>query len=145
MTTNRPIPRRFIATLFLLVCLTLTAGCGSGRPKCVVVGGVVTYRGKPLEGATVVFISATSRPATGSTDAQGRFTLQTFSAGDGVVLGDHVVCVTKTIVDPTITEKTPYPRTTSLLPSRYGTPLKSPLKATVTAGGPNDFHFDLTD
>jgi hypothetical protein len=145
MTSSRSIPGRLAAAASLCIYLTLATGCGSGRPKCVVVSGVVTYRGKPLEGATVTFIPAKSRPASGFTDVQGRFTLQTFSAGDGVVLGEHVVCVTKTVVDPTITEKTPYPRTTSLLPSRYGTPVRSPLKATVTAEGPNDFKFDLTD
>jgi hypothetical protein len=145
MTTNRPIAKRLTAILPLLICLTLTAGCGSGRPKCVAVSGVVTYQGKPVEGATVIFMPPKSRPATGFTDAQGRFTLQTFSAGDGGVLGEHVVCITKTVIDPNAANKSPYSKTKSVLPARYGTPLKSPLKATVTGEGPNDFHFDLTD
>jgi hypothetical protein len=139
------ISNRLAAILFLLACLTLTAGCGSGRPKCVAISGVVTYRGAPVPEATVIFIPPKSRPATGLTDTQGRFKLQTFSAGDGGVLGDHVVCVTKTVVDPTAATTSPYSKTKSVLPARYGTPVKSPLKATVTAEGPNEFKFELTD
>jgi hypothetical protein len=145
MTNNRPISRRLTAILSLLACLTLTAGCGSGHPKCVAVSGVVTYHGKPVEGAVVIFMPPKSRSATGFTDAQGRFTLQTFSAGDGGVLGDHVICITKTVVDATAAAKSPYSKTRSVLPARYGSPLKSHLTATVTAEGPNDFKFDLTD
>jgi hypothetical protein len=145
MTTKPAIFRRVAAALSLFVCLAMMTGCGNGRPKCVVIGGVVTYCGKPVEGATVTFVPTKSRPASGTTDAQGHFTLQTFSAGDGVVLGEHAVCITKTVVDTTVTKKVPYPKTISLLPARYGSPLQSPLKATVTAEGPNDFKFDLTD
>jgi hypothetical protein len=129
----------------LLASLLLAAGCGSGRPKCIAVSGIVTYRGKPVETAIVTFFPKNTRPATGWTDAQGRFTLRTFSTGDGVVLGDHIVCVTKKIVDAKTKKNDPYPKATSVLPDRYGTPVTSPLKATVTADGPNDFRFDLTD
>jgi hypothetical protein len=31
------------------------------------------------------------------------------------------------------------------VPEKYGQVRESPLKASVTAGGPNDFKFDLTD
>jgi hypothetical protein len=145
MLTHQPIIKRLAAILSLLLGLTLAAGCGSGRPKCVSISGVVTYRGKPLEEALVIFIPPKSRPATGITDAQGHFKLQTFAAGDGGVLGDHVVCITKTVVDPTAAQKSPYAKTKSLLPADYGSPIKSPLKATVTAEGPNEFKFDLKD
>jgi hypothetical protein len=148
MIANRFIFGRFAATMSLLVCLILTSGCGSGRPKCIAVSGVVTYRGKPVEGATVMFFPTKSRPASGLTDAKGRFTLQSFSAGDGAVLGSHVVCVNKRIFDPKSpkdTSKATYPKTISVLPDRYATPVQSPLKATVTAEGPNDFSFELSD
>jgi hypothetical protein len=145
MLTHQPILGRLVTIVPLLVCLTLTTGCGSGRPKCVSISGVVTYHGQPLEGAVVIFIPPKSRSATGITDTQGRFTLQTFSAGDGGVLGDHVVCISKTVVDATAAQKSPYSKTKSLLPAIYGTPVKTPLRATVTAEGPNEFKFDLKD
>lgn len=73
--------------------LTLLAGCsGSGTVK---VDGVVTLDGKPLANATVTFHSADGkgRTAIGTTDAQGAFTLTSYSADDGIVPGDYKVVV----------------------------------------------------
>ena len=91
---------RIAAAILLFAALALATGCGDGRPARIPVSGTVTYRGKPLDGANVTFVPKGSRPASGQTDAQGRFTLQTFSSGDGVVAGDHVVCVVKSVPDP---------------------------------------------
>ena len=59
-------------------------GCGSGRPTCVGVTGTVSYRGQPVEGAGVAFISKQGRSASGTTNEQGRFTLMSFSPGDAL-------------------------------------------------------------
>jgi hypothetical protein len=131
--------------ILLALCISVLCGCGSGRPATFSVTGTVTYRGQPLEGARVMFIPKNTRPAVGLTDAQGRFTLLSFAPEDGAVLGEHVVCVAKSTPDPNDKSGSPYPKSLSVLPERYATPLKSPLKATVTAEGPNDFRFDLTD
>jgi hypothetical protein len=136
----------------LLVVAALAAGLASaggcnngGRPKRFQVNGVVIYRGKPLDGAQVTFYPTGARPACGTTDANGRFTLLTFNPNDGAVLGNHVVCVTKYVSDPEDHSDSPYKQKVQILPARYMTPLKSPLRCTVTAEGPNDFRLELAD
>lgn len=129
----------------VVVCMVLTLGCGRAGPKSVAVTGDVTYRGKPVDDANVLFISAKTRPAEGKTDAQGRFEMKTFLADDGATADEQIVCVTKSISDPRPKKNLPYERRVSVLPGRYGTPVQSPLKAAVTIAGPNEFHFELTD
>jgi hypothetical protein len=81
--------------LLALCCIPL--GCArSNRPATFPVHGTVTYRGKPVVGASVEFLTpGASRPATGVTDESGHFRLTTFEADDGAVLGTHVVTVIK--------------------------------------------------
>jgi hypothetical protein len=38
-----------------------------------------------------------------------------------------------------------YKQKVQILPAQYMSPLKSPLRCTVTAEGPNDFRLELTD
>jgi hypothetical protein len=72
-------------------------GCtGSDRPATSPVSGQVTYLGKPIAGATVVFLCpGAPRPAVGTTDASGTYQLTTFEPNDGAVVGTHVVTVKK--------------------------------------------------
>jgi hypothetical protein len=82
--------------MLILLCPLTLAGCGPSRPETVPVSGRVTLDGRPVEGATVMFSpEAEGRPATGTTDAEGNFTLKTFEPGDGALLGKHRVTVTK--------------------------------------------------
>lgn len=77
------------------VALISATGCGPRRPKTIHVEGVVTLDGKPVQGAAVLFSPvAGGHPADGITDAQGKFTLTTFAAGDGALPGEHAVAVT---------------------------------------------------
>jgi hypothetical protein len=133
--------RFFLALLLAVSCL---GGC-DGQPKTFQVTGTVTYHNKPVEGARVMFIPANNRPASGLTDAQGRFTLLSFAVDDGAVAGEHVVCITKAALDGKDTSGSPYPQGHFILPLRYSTPLKTPLKVTVNPAGSNDFRFDLAD
>jgi hypothetical protein len=72
------------------------AGCGPERPQTIGVTGTVTLDGEPLEGAVVGFTpEGGGRPATGTTDAEGRFRLTTFDDGDGALPGRHLVTVAK--------------------------------------------------
>lgn len=83
--------RRAILAAALLLA---PAGCGPRRPPTVAVAGRVVRGGSPVAGAAVTFAPlAGGRPATGVTDAEGRFRLTTFRAGDGAVLGEHVATV----------------------------------------------------
>jgi hypothetical protein len=80
----------------LLPVLVLTqAGCG----RTVAVKGVVTLDGKPVPGATVLFVpeaGGDGRPASGLSDDAGQFRLTTYRPGDGAVPGTYRVVVTKT-------------------------------------------------
>lgn len=149
-----------------LVGLLTLVGCSGalrdkwrdGLPPTHRTGGRVAHNGKPLEGATVVFITKAPRSnrviaATGRTDAAGRFTLRTYTSGDGAIAGQHQVMITKTVmVSPTgqplvankqgeflepLVEK-------SLMPEKYRSPTDSGLVATVVPGQSNDFEFLLS-
>jgi hypothetical protein len=158
--------RLFPATIVLSLISVL--GCGQAtdpnRPKTYPVSGTVTQAGQPVEGANVVFqLADGSRGAVGVTDASGKYTLTTFSAGDGAVVGDYKVAITK-YDRPAITPKSdgsiadtgdePEEEETgrrpaddsepkSLLPEKYANPEGSGLTATVSESGENKFDFTL--
>ncbi|MBN1909619.1 MAG: carboxypeptidase regulatory-like domain-containing protein [Pirellulales bacterium] len=129
-------------TFFLL----LLPGCGKSRPKPVEVTGKVTYRGKPVEEATVNFFPESGYMAIATTDTEGRFTLKTSQVGDGAVVGKYEVTVVKYRANPRANAQTP-PNEQHLpvLPMRYADRKTSKLTANVMAEGPNDFTFDLVD
>jgi hypothetical protein len=133
------------ASLLLAVGLAAAPGCSDGRPKRSPVSGLITYHGKPVEGAQVTFFPKGGRPATGSTDANGRFKLFTFDLNDGALLGEHVVCIRKYVPDPKDSRPAGFKNMIPVVPTRYGSLQESSLRATVTADGPNDFHFELVD
>jgi hypothetical protein len=96
--------RRFeIAGLWLvLAACCLIPGCNrSSGPATYPVRGTVTYLGKPVVGASVVFMAdGASRAATGKTDGAGAFSLTTLEENDGAVPGTHVVTVKKYDSEP---------------------------------------------
>ncbi len=130
-----------VATVFAAAVV----GCGKGRPKTVPVTGTVTFDGKPVEGASVAFYPAEGgRPATGTTDAQGKFTLTTFESGDGALPGSYNVTVMKvsggeaTADEDSDTEETLMgdmgSEGESLLPPKYANVKSSGLTVEVKAG-----------
>lgn len=74
-------------------------GCDSApdNPPTFSVTGKVTYKNKPVEGATVVLVAQTAegRGAVGNTDADGNYKVGTFGEGDGAVVGSYKVKVFK--------------------------------------------------
>lgn len=131
--------KNLILPMMLAVCL----GCGDERSAPAPVTGTVTYKGQPVEGARVMFYPHGTRPAVGTTDANGRFSLLTWAPGDGALEGESVVCIGKTKM--VASANSPYDKGISLLPDKYLAPSKSPLRAQVTAAGPNEFSFVLDD
>lgn len=129
-----------VAAVGLAAALVL-AGCGTRRPPVVPVNGEVLLAGKPVEAAFVTFLPKGGRPAAGYTDAAGRFTIRTWSEADGTIAGEHVVCVAKQVPDAKVGSS--YLGVRNVLPSRYASPATSPLRATVTPEGTNEFRFDL--
>ncbi len=85
-------------TLATLVTLT-TLGCGGPNPsaECIPVSLTVTYKGQPVEGAQVTFAAAGegARTCQGTTDAQGKAVIGTFSTDDGALAGAYKVTVSK--------------------------------------------------
>jgi hypothetical protein len=96
MGASNMLHRRYLL-LALLSSVLLQFGCsGDDRPKMAKVTGVVTYKGAPVAGATINFVSETApRGATGVTDDKGQYQLTTFDNNDGAVLGDHKVTIFK--------------------------------------------------
>jgi len=143
-----------------LVLIGLVLGCsgpGRDRPKTVKAGGKVTLDGVPVEGATVTFSpqAKDGRAAFGKTDSQGRFTLAVSNTIDGVVPGAYQVGISKEKSEGEMTteqaqeyfaktgQSPPPPKTVNELPEKYKDPASSGLTATVEAGKPNEFTFDL--
>ena len=163
---TRPSRRGFGASLAACglvvfgVCVAASGGCSQNRedrwtrarPPTYRVTGVVTYQGKPVEAAKVVFRTRhadTSREyaAFGYTDSSGRYSLQTYKPGDGAVAGSQQVTVEKltwsqpTAASPGVDPLKPV--STSHLPDRYASAATSGFTAEVTAKGPNTFSFAL--
>jgi hypothetical protein len=85
-----------VAKIFLASCLLLAGCSGSGRPALAPVRGTVTYKGKPVAGATVVFLcEGAPRLAVGMTDERGGYQLTTYEPNDGAMIGQHVVTIKK--------------------------------------------------
>jgi hypothetical protein len=150
-------PRRALAGLLLFV---LFLGCSDGGPanrrptKPVKV--TVTYKGAPLEGATVTFVNqeGDAVPAVGRTDAQGVAKLKTYVEGDGAVLGAHKVLIDKSesvggqnadYDSPQYNPNAPPPTIKYLIPQKYSNFANSGLTAEVKDVEANEFKFDLKD
>jgi hypothetical protein len=94
--------------LFLLFACgaVALAGCGKAASvKTYPVTGTVTYNGKPLEGATVVYVPTNpdAPRVSGSTDSDGKFSLSTFVSASEILRGapadEYKVLVTKVNVE----------------------------------------------
>ena len=122
------------------------AGCGgSSTPKTYPVTGVVTFQGRPLPDAVVMFFAEGGRSATGATNAQGEFTLTTFVPGDGALSGPKKVALGEPAVEPkegdySVPEPKP-PR----FPVRYTDPNQSGLQFEVKPGEENKFTIELKE
>lgn len=136
--------------VLLSVSMLVLSGCGSeGTADTETVTGTVTYNGAPVADASVTFTPDKGRPATGITDAAGKFTLTTFAKDDGAVPGNHRVTVA-----PNASQIPPMPGTPEAaaaaagkppFPARYSNLEQSGLTAEVKEGGENDFTFSMTD
>lgn len=95
-----------ISEIRLLIPVVLAAlvvsGCKRGTSlKTVPVEGTVTFNGAPLTDAVVTFfpLAGEDPPANGTTDAEGKFKLQTYVSPtqilDGAVAGQYRVSVVK--------------------------------------------------
>lgn len=136
---------RHLLLMPALVCaaaITSSSGCGKATPAVFPVTGIVTYQDQPVEGAQVMFTPTNGRAAEGTTDAQGKFSLTTFSAGDGALEGQHRVTIVKMVKQDA---GDPYSVTKNVLPARYADPAQSPLVEEIANPGRKEISFILTD
>lgn len=144
---RRGAPARLLAAV---ACgLIWVSGCGPGRPKTVPVTGTVTLDGQAVEGASVTFApEAGGRPALGTTDKDGKFTLKTFEERDGALPGKHKVTVIKKETTGFLADKDGLSGGIApggiqekwIVPRKYSDPNSSGLTADVQPGmGPLEF------
>ncbi|WP_417393108.1 carboxypeptidase-like regulatory domain-containing protein [Gimesia sp.] len=129
--------------LFSLALCLWCSGCSGGLdedlPETVAVRGVVTYQGKPVTDASIMFYPLQGRkPATGRSDTTGKFTLRTFEKDDGAIPGEHQVTVNAYESTPEgVSMK-------SAIPIKYSSPTTTPLKITVSESNP-EIKLELSD
>jgi hypothetical protein len=150
-----------VRRLFGILAVLIFVGCNSdnGQHPTSKTTVVIKYKGKPVEGATVIFNNAL-KPAFGITDSAGAATMTTYQTGDGAVIAQHGVSITKMKLDPKLTvgeeidqedprydplEKPSVAPPKSLLPNKYTLPATSGIQADVIKGDKNNFEYDLTD
>ena len=141
----------------ILTAITFSAGCSSGNALGTVpVSGKVTYKGQPVEGATVTFQGeGDARPATAITAADGTYHLTTLDS-PGAIPGTYTVLVEKietpaelnklvSMEDAAKNAAKPLPQPKKLLPAKYADAAKTPLKHEVKKGQSNTFDLTLAD
>lgn len=146
------------AVAFIVLAALLT-GCGADngdRRPTAPVSVTVTYKGKPVDGAVVQFVTTVDpQPSVGTTDASGNCSLYTYEPNDGAIIGSNSVMVTKNSMDTKnakhvnpedadLVGVTPPPILKSLVPKKYASPATSGLQVDVVKGK-NAFTFDLVD
>jgi hypothetical protein len=93
----RPV-RRLTLACALVLSAWLVGGCSGGPGKPLKISGKVKWSdGNPVVGATVSFmpVKEGGREANGFTGEDGGFDLTTFNSGDGALLGDYKILVTR--------------------------------------------------
>ncbi len=149
--------------------LVAMTGCGSGDPSVNFVQGTVTFDGKPLDNATVVFSpveGSGGRPATGKTNSSGVYKLtdmQATGTDGGAAAGEYRVAITKVLegslvegpgedaegADDAAEDEGAGSATAPLLmkseiPESYGRADTSGLTATVASGRNENVDFELS-
>lgn len=141
-----------------LIC-AVTSGCGGEKiPPLFEVTGKVTYNGKPVSGATVMFFPPVKlavkgkkseenptapRRLKGYTDDDGNYSLAWGEDHEeGVPAGTYKVGISAVEFEAGDDEDAPQP---NKVPARYGNPETSGFAATVKEGGDNVFNFPLDD
>jgi hypothetical protein len=79
------------ARALAVVGLVALAGCGGEQLGRVT--GRVTVAGTPVTGGTIQFVPDTGKAAIGSIEPDGTYSLTTYRAGDGALVGPHKVVI----------------------------------------------------
>jgi hypothetical protein len=117
-----------------ILMLLLAAGCGR-RVSLVPAEGRVTLDGSPVASASVLVQPVAGPAARGLTNPDGRFSLGTYAARDGVIPGPAVVSIScyEQVPLPAAGSGEP-PLGKNLLPGRYADASTSGLHVVIEAG-----------
>jgi len=102
-----------VAAVSALGLAAALAGCGPGNGLTMGrVSGVVTYKGEPVEFGEVLFLPDSEKgnsgvPSMGPIGKDGRYTMSTQEAGDGVIAGYHKVGIRVLDPEPVAKVQTP--------------------------------------
>ena len=135
----------------MIAMMVIAATVGCGRADMGRVSGVVTFGGKPVADAVVSFRPQNRPMAFGRTDAAGRFTLNTYSNGDGVVKGVNRVRIEPWTPAPeAVPEPGQSPRPWKEperpdIPKKFRQEETSGLTVEVITGKRNEFNFELAE
>lgn len=131
-----------------VLILAVTVGCGSGVVDQVEVykaSGVVKGYTTDLAGALVILhpdpSNADRASARGTVDADGRFTLTTYAAGDGAAAGSYTATVVLYRAQDVGGE---YQPGGNLLPKIYATTETSPLRVEIKPVELNSLEIELS-
>ncbi len=152
-----PMLAQLMLSFGLMVTSVSLVGCSkTGLSGLVPVSGTVTYKGKPIEGADLVFNpESDGRAASAKSDASGKFHLTTLDPQDGAQPGKYKVAISKKeMINPMTAEEAedwfhkhsgpPPPRKIKNdLPEKYADEKTSGLTATVNESGNSDLNFEL--
>jgi len=137
---------------FSILLFSVFAGCSNpeaGAPPGERVSGTVTLDGKPVPGATVIFLPVGSTPGdacTGVTDQSGKYELKNRYGKPAVPVGEYKVTCSVgggPGSDAPAGGAAPAPAPSVTIPPRYALEHESDLKAKVPAGG-GTIDFKLT-
>jgi len=138
------------ALLLLSVIIVALTGCGSGSATATVTG-VVSYKGAPVEGASVIFSPSgigKGMISKAVTDAAGKYSLQ-------LIPDRYSVGISKTeSLGAALSEEEAHAQAAAgetpavvtvkdHLPVKYKSGATSGLNAQVTSDGKNEFTFEL--
>jgi hypothetical protein len=133
---SRLTPSALLLPTALLSAVLATGAIGCGQASSgVPVDGHVSYHGQPIAHGALMFFPARGRAITTATDAAGHYALE-------LAPGEYAVTVNLSVKLPAgWKEGDPIPPPEIDLPTEYTMRIKTPLKATVAAGGEqvNDF------
>jgi hypothetical protein len=120
----------------LLAAAPALAGCAEKWDEVFPVSGTVKIDGQSPEGARIALSPVNPKNPdavvpTGGVKADGSFVLTSYAAGDGAAPGEYVVTIQWNKFDKELGGAGP-----NVLPAIYASPKTSPLKVTVSAGGP---------
>jgi hypothetical protein len=131
------------AFMSLLLAATTFAGCSNSTgPTRYTVTGKVSYQGAPFAAGQIDFIPEVG-DAAGAVTGEVKDGAYTFSGANGVPAGKYKVSINGSFIGepPNPSADTGGPSAVIQLPDKYNATTE--LRAEVTAGGPNEFNFDL--